>query len=671
MTSVTITPTSASTEQPVACIRIEQARLLYAQAPLGTLISLLVAPTLALILWGVMSHTVLLAWLALLEATLAVRFGLIVHFERQARRMPALDTLNKQATAVPWAERWIARYTWACTASGIAWGGCTLFLALSPSLVYDTFIALVLGGVLMGGVLTMTPVLFTYFAYALPLALPTILWLLLQDDPLHVAMGATGLLYLLLALGTAQRHHDTILRSLRLAMENLGLAHSFAHAKEQVEESNRRLAEQQAAMRDSVEAIRELYRVVSTPCRHPSDQIQALLAMGCRRFGLAIGILAHIEGERYEIIQVLSPGGEIAQGDIFNLDDTYCRETLRTQGPLGIEHTATSHWHSHPCYRKFRLEAYFGVPVRVGTTSYGTLNFSDFRPRPTPFTTVDRELIQLMAEWVGGALEQERMATAAQRQQALLAHASRLNTLGEMASGLVHEINQPVTAITLYTEACLARLRRGDIDPEETRDLIEKIASQSARANAIIQHIRRFARQGKPQYTINPVGEMLTEISDFLELETRRHGVRIGYDIAPDLPAALADRLQVQQVVCNLVRNAVDATAASTSLRLVTILARAAEAQIEIAVCDSGPGLKPEEMEQLMHPFFTTKPEGLGLGLPISQSIVEAHGGRLWATVNLDSPGMTFHFTLPVAGSAEPRTQRPVHALESNRAGRV
>jgi signal transduction histidine kinase len=431
------------------------------------------------------------------------------------------------------------------------------------------------------------------------------------------------------------------------------------------------LAEQQAAMRDSVEAIRELYRVVSTPCRHPSDQIQALLAMGCRRFGLAIGILAHIEGERYEIIQVLSPGGEIAQGDIFNLDDTYCRETLRTQGPLGIEHTATSHWHSHPCYRKFRLEAYFGVPVRVGTTSYGTLNFSDFRPRPTPFTTVDRELIQLMAEWVGGALEQERMATAAQRQQALLAHASRLNTLGEMASGLVHEINQPVTAITLYTEACLARLRRGDIDPEETRDLVEKIASQSTRANAIIQHIRRFARQGKPQYTVNPVGEMLTEISDFLELETRRHGVRIGYDIAPDLPAALADRLQVQLVVCNLVRNAVDATAASTSLRLVTILARAAEAQIEIAVCDSGPGLKPEEMEQLMHPFFTTKPEGLGLGLPISQSIVEAHGGRLWATVNLDSPGMTFHFTLPVAGSAEPRTQRPVHALESNRAGRV
>jgi C4-dicarboxylate-specific signal transduction histidine kinase len=263
------------------------------------------------------------------------------------------------------------------------------------------------------------------------------------------------------------------------------------------------------------------------------------------------------------------------------------------------------------------------------------------------------------------------MATAAQRQQALLAHASRLNTLGEMASGLVHEINQPVTAITLYTEACLARLRRGDIDPEETRDLVEKIASQSTRANAIIQHIRRFARQGKPQYTVNPVGEMLTEISDFLELETRRHGVRIGYDIAPDLPAALADRLQVQQVVCNLVRNAVDATAASTSLRLVTILARAAEAQIEIAVCDSGPGLKPEEMEQLMHPFFTTKPEGLGLGLPISQSIVEAHGGRLWATVNLDSPGMTFHFTLPVAGSAEPRTQRPVHALESNRAGRV
>lgn len=628
-------------------IQAEQVQLLYAQAPLGTVASLLIAPMLVLVVWDALPRAILVTWLVLLETTVLVRLGLTVAFQR--RPEPDTDT-----------ERWAARYTWACAASGVCWGGCVLLLALSPSLAYDTFIALMLGGVLMGGVFTMSPILNSYVAYALPLGLPPVLWLLLQDDPPRAAMGASGVLYLLLALATAQRFHQTLTRSLRLAAENLSLACSFAKAKEQAEASNRQLAEQQAALHDSVTAMRELYEAISTPPRHASAQIQAMLAMGCQRFGMAIGILCHIDGERYAVAHVIAPGGEVTQGDTFALADTYCHDTLRARAPLGFEHASAGPWRQHPCYQKFGLEAYLGVPVRVGGQVYGTLNFSDFKPRAAPFTTVDHELIQLMAQWVGGALEQERMAEAAQRQQTLLAHASRLNTLGEMASGLVHEINQPITAITLYAEAGLNQARNDALGPAEARETLEKITAQTARAHSIIQHIRHFARQGKPQYATIQINDVLEDITDFLNLEARRRQLDLRYDIAPELPRVRADALQVQQVILNLVHNAVDATGAGEGCRTITLYARPARETVEIMVQDTGPGLDPEVIGQLLNPFFTTKPDGLGLGLPISQAIVEAHGGRLWATPN-SGPGLTFHFTLPFATPAAV----PEHAAEA------
>ncbi len=618
----------------------EQVRLLYAQAPLSAVASLIVAPLLTLVAWEVLPHPVLIAWLALLETTILIRLALTFAFQRRSK--PDADM-----------ERWAARYTWACTASGVCWGGCALLLALSPSLVYDTFIALILGGVMMGGVFTLAPVLTTYVAYALPLALPPVLWLLLHGDPLRAIMGATGALYILLALGAAYRYHHALTRSLRLAQEKSELACSCAAAKRQVEDSNQQLAEQQAALIDSVNAMRTLYAAISIPRRHAGEQIQALLAMGCQRFGLSIGILSHVEGERYEVMQILAPGGEISKGDTFALGDTYCRDTLRAQEPLGFEQASTGRQRQHPCYRKFKLEAYLGASVRVGSQIYGTLNFSSAQPRPIPFTPVDRELIQLMAQWVGGALEQERMAATAQRQQSLLAHTSRLNTLGEMASSLVHEINQPVTAISLYAEASLIQLQTGAFEPTDLRQALEKIAAQSIRAQTIIQHIRHFARQSKAQYSAVGADRLLSDIADFLKLEARRHQVRIRHKIAPNLPLVLADALQIQQVILNLVRNAVDAIGDSEGMRTITVSAQPAQDAVEIAVQDTGPGLAPDILGQLLHPFFTTKPDGLGLGLSISQSIIEAHGGRLWATAN-PGPGVTFHFTLPIAHRASP-----------------
>lgn len=617
-------------------IYAEQVRLLYAQAPLSALASLLISPLLVSILWPTISHHALLAWLIALEVTVVMRLGLILAFQHAP---------HPNQTAVQWADR----YIWACAASGICWGSCIFLLALSPSLVYQVLIALFLGGMLMEGALTMTPVLMVYIFYALPLALPGLLWLLLQADFTQAVMGGAGILYLLLALGTCYRFHQTLAHSLMLANDNQRLAQSFATAKRQTEKSNQQLAEQQAALQDSVDALREFYRVISTPRRHLNEQIQAVLAMGYRHFNLAIGVLARIEDQHYEVMQAITPDGEITRGDVFALGDAYCQETLRIQTPFSFERANARRWrHTH---LKLHLETYLGTPVEVEGKIYGTLSFADYQPRFKAYSTVDHELIQIMARWVGAILEQDRMAAAAKRQHTLLAHASRLNILGEMASSLAHEINQPITAITLYTETCLARLQSSSCSPTDLRTSLEKIAAQSARTNTIIQHIRHFARQGTPQYLTVYIKDLLDDIDDFLHLEIRRHQVRLNIAIPSDLPPVMADPLQVQQVILNLIHNAVDAMSASEGLRTLTVFAKLDRETVEIGVKDNGPGVAPDVFDQLLHPFFTTKPDGLGLGLSISQSIVEAHRGRLWATPN-SGAGITFHFTLPLANRA-------------------
>jgi C4-dicarboxylate-specific signal transduction histidine kinase len=229
-----------------------------------------------------------------------------------------------------------------------------------------------------------------------------------------------------------------------------------------------------------------------------------------------------------------------------------------------------------------------------------------------------------------------------------------------MASGLVHEINQPIIAINLYAEAGLTRVRNNALGPAEARETLEKITAQTARTHAIIQRIRHFARQSKPHYATVRIDDLFEDVTDFLNLEARRRQITLGYDIAPELPRVRADALQVQQVILNLVRNAMDAMNDDAELetRTLTISARTQAEEVEIAVQDSGPGLAPDVLDQFMHPFFTTKPDGLGLGLSISHSIIETHGGRLWATPNR-GPGVTFHFTLPVVApaAAEPAAE--------------
>lgn len=227
--------------------------------------------------------------------------------------------------------------------------------------------------------------------------------------------------------------------------------------------------------------------------------------------------------------------------------------------------------------------------------------------------------------------------------EAELTHVSRVNELGHMVSGLAHEVNQPLTAASVFAAASRQYLARGDI--ENARANLDAIAGQIERTVAITRHIRQFGRRRETELRLEELAGVVDEAVALALAGPGGRTVRIVTRGFPAAPIPL-DRIQIQQVLLNLVRNAIEAMAESATREIVIAAALAAGDQIEISVADTGPGLAAEVRAKLFQPFVTTKSEGMGIGLSICRSIVENHGGRMWATEN-PAGGTVFHFTLP------------------------
>jgi C4-dicarboxylate-specific signal transduction histidine kinase len=228
-----------------------------------------------------------------------------------------------------------------------------------------------------------------------------------------------------------------------------------------------------------------------------------------------------------------------------------------------------------------------------------------------------------------------------------LARASRLTTMGELTASLAHEVNQPIAAAVTDANTCLRWLRREAPDMEEARAAVSRTIKDVTRAAEIINGVRQIFRKGIPQRESVDVNEIISEMVDLLRGETTRHSIAVRTDLVTSLPHVMGDRLQLQQVLMNLVVNSVDAMRDINGTRQLTIRSRQTEdGQLMVSVSDTGVGLPVQQAEQIFNAFFTTKAQGTGMGLRISRSIVESHGGRLWAATN--SPqGATFHLTLP------------------------
>ncbi|MRW88645.1 PAS domain-containing protein [Duganella sp. FT80W] len=278
----------------------------------------------------------------------------------------------------------------------------------------------------------------------------------------------------------------------------------------------------------------------------------------------------------------------------------------------------------------------------------GELKYVHVLSRPRHTKEGECEYLGALTDVTASVLAEQ----ALHRSQVQLAHATRVTMLGELAASIAHEVNQPLAAISTNGEACLRWMNRAVPDLDEAKASVTSILASSARATGVIKRIRALARRSDPQYMALDLKAVVEESVDLVRRELNNQHVALMLGLAPDLPPAHGDRVQLQQVFINLLMNAIQAMAACRPGQAVLTvqIQLAAEGMLQASVSDSGPGIPASAVPRLFEAFYSTKEDGMGMGLPICRSIIENHGGRIWVKETApDSPvaGATILFTLP------------------------
>jgi two-component system sensor kinase FixL len=276
---------------------------------------------------------------------------------------------------------------------------------------------------------------------------------------------------------------------------------------------------------------------------------------------------------------------------------------------------------------------------RDGTTFPMHLSIGEMQSGGEPYFT----------GFVRDLTEHQQTQARLQELQSELVHVSRLSAMGEMASALAHELNQPLAAISNYMKGS-RRLLAGSVDPNtpKVESALDRAAEQALRAGQIIRRLRDFVARGESEKRVESLSKLIEEAGALGLAGAREQNVQLRFSLDPGADLVLADRVQIQQVLVNLFRNALEAMAQSPRRELVVTNTPVADDMIEVEVSDTGTGFQDDVIPNLFQTFFTTKDTGMGVGLSISRSIIEAHGGRMWAESNA-SGGATFRFTLPAA----------------------
>jgi PAS domain S-box-containing protein len=334
----------------------------------------------------------------------------------------------------------------------------------------------------------------------------------------------------------------------------------------------------------------------------------------------------------------------------------FINQRLLESTGLPIEALLGSGWHSivHPEDRARYVAAWraalaTGEPVEIEARIQTARH--DYRwllVRNVPL----RDAHKAIVKWYGTGIdiEDRKQAEEALRKAlADLAHANRVTTMGELSASLAHEVNQPISGAITNASICLRKLDREQPDLEGARTAASKIIRDASRAAEIVDRVKLFFRKGVVSKEPVDINEMIQEMEILLRNETTHHSVSVQTNLAADLPLILADRIQLQQVLMNLMINSIDAMKTVDGPRQLTLGTQSdSNKQLTVSIKDTGVGLPMNQTDQIFNAFFTTKEHGTGMGLRISRTIIEAHGGRLWATDNYPR-GASFHFTLDVS----------------------
>jgi PAS domain S-box-containing protein len=308
----------------------------------------------------------------------------------------------------------------------------------------------------------------------------------------------------------------------------------------------------------------------------------------------------------------------------------------------------------------WQVQSYVGVPMLDHSNRViGHIAILDDKPMEADPRTIDllkifasRAVAELNRQKAEGELQALQKRERMREELARLAHLNRVSTMGELAASLAHEIKQPISAAMTDASTCSRWITRDRPDLAEAQAAASRVVKDVARASEIIGRVRSLFKKDSLQREEVDMNELIQEMIALLRSEASKHSILIDSDFSLDLPPIMADRVQLQQVLMNLMLNSIAAMKSMNTPGKLTVKSRQDDGgQLLISVMDTGVGVPPEKIEEIFNAFFTSKPQGTGMGLAISRSIIDSHGGRLWATLNA-GPGTTFHFTLPIPRNA-------------------
>jgi len=406
----------------------------------------------------------------------------------------------------------------------------------------------------------------------------------------------------------------------------------------------------ETSLKKSSHTLQTMHEITSS--RHMSfeGKIDALLRTGCNCFGTDYGAFIQNKETQSLVLRFVGTQPIYNRGDLIDNNHLFASCLTADSDPLIITNASSDiFFKEHYQYTNLKVNSYVGIPVIVSGSLFGYLEYGSLDTSKPSHSLIEIEMLQLLSQWIGGEIQRQQAHDNAQQHQADLAHVARLGTMGEMASGLAHELNQPLTAIVNYTRGCVRRLSGKKVeDLPAIVNAMEHSCSEAERAAEIIRRMRELVNKELPRREANDINDIIEVVIKLVQPKIKENHVSIIRELVQKPPKVFVDRIQIEQVLINLLNNAIDAMKDTPILkREIIIQSRYDKEVVQVKVFDRGSGLPNNMRSDVFEPFFSTKNEGMGMGLSISRSIMEAHNGNLNAEQR-ELGGSIFSFTIPI-----------------------
>ena len=394
-------------------------------------------------------------------------------------------------------------------------------------------------------------------------------------------------------------------------------------------------------------ALRKLVKITSAPELNHKQRLLQLLETGRKYFELDVAVLASIEGNEQKVCTISGDKGLVPEirGPINERCATHLVEN--SGGSLDIPDIENFAAAGSACLEQ-GWRSYLGIGVLLDGKIHCTLEFAGTRTRNSYLSQWDHEILKVMAQWIADELERQLAFEAQRRHETEFARVSRMSTIGEMAASLAHELNQPLTATINYSNSCLRMLKQPQPDTIKLIQGIEHAVEGATMTADIIRHIRQFVQKGEERYGAVDLNHAVRNAAALISHEVIRHNVVLTFELEVAIPIIDGNLIQIEQVILNFMRNSIEAMARvkKPNHRLTIKTETLTSGMIRVSVIDSGEGVQHDSLPRIFDAFFSTKDEGMGIGLSISRSIIESHQGHISARAHAKG-GAEFAFELP------------------------